>query len=1263
MKLAKFIGLLLLLPIRIEADEAVLARLSFWMPPERVGEFEAIYEAQLAPILAQRDLVASSERGRITADGVYSRLFALDHPAEMAAKDSALQEDPAWQQALAALARVWGTAGADSLLQYRFSFYAVPATFGKTVAAGPGQTVRSGAGLRQGVWQTYSIGDGFASSSVWDIHQDRAGELWFATQQGIIRYDGASFTNFTGRDGLGAVGTDSFFRDIIVFSILEDRQEHLWFGTYGGGVSHYDGHSFTTYTARDGLAHDNVTSIVEDRQGHLWFGSSSWSPGGGVSRWDGEAFTTFTTADGLASDNVTSILEDRRGHLWFGTYGGGVSHWDGEAFTTFTTRDGLADDKVASVLEDRRGHLWFGTYGGGVSRWDGATFTTFDTRDGLNHLVVMSLFESSGGDLWFGTYGGGVSRWDGEAFTTFDTRDGLGHNRVVSIFEDRTGNLWFGTDGGGLSRYNGRSFAIFTTEDGLVHDQVFSMLEDSQGGLWFGTYGGGVSRYDGETFHTIKPFDAEAYNLIVSMQEHRPEQIWIRAEEDSIARYDHGENRLVKFAVEDRSERRLMPLADLDDYLWFDVGLVFRREGDRLIKDGFLAEHGLNDVGYIFKDGKGGFWFGSAADGAAHYDGEHLTSFSLAEGLGHYWVVDIAEDRRGDIWFATRGGGVTRYDGERLETFTTQVGLAHDDVVAIAEDDRGHLWFGTWGGGVSQYDGFAFQNLFRRDGLVSNAVRTLLYDRNGNLWIGTDEGVVRYRPTRIAPNIQLTDVVTDRRLGSVENIRLPTSQDYIAFEFEGRSLTTHWNQMVYAYRLSGPDRGEEWLQTREMRVEYLDIPVGEYAFEVRAIDQDLNYSAPVRVGVTVHLPYDRLAWGGAWGLAVLLIVWQARRLVQRDRRLRESNDELRGEIHERERVELERERLDEQLERLRYLERLRSALEGLPSKDEAIGRVGDALLVVLKAAPPGGVRVECDGRAWEFGLCGKPGQQCYEKPFGWGERERGGLAVFCGVALSETQERTLLDETAGLVARVLEAQELTAQLLQSARLVSLGQMAAGVAHELNQPLSAISTVAGDVDMRLGGGQEVEQGQLREMMRKILGMVDRMAGTIDHLRTFSRDMSEEPSVRFAINEVVHSSLQVIGTQLKNHGIEVALELVEGLPALNGQPQQVEQVLLNLLANARDALDEKGGDKRISIRTRLGDEGVVVEVEDFGAGIEAEDLPRIFEPFFTTKDVDKGMGLGLAISYAIVRNHDGQIVCVSRPGEGTVFRVVLPSGEED
>ena len=200
------------------------------------------------------------------------------------------------------------------------------------------------------------------------------------------------------------------------------------------------------------------------------------------------------------------------------------------------------------------------------------------------------------------------------------------------------------------------------------------------------------------------------------------------------------------------------------------------------------------------------------------------------------------------------------------------------------------------------------------------------------------------------------------------------------------------------------------------------------------------------------------------------------------------------------------------------------------------------------------------------------------------------------------------------------------------------------------------------------GLPLETDELREMMEGVRDVVDRMAGTVDHLRVFSRDVSEEPRQAMNVNEVIESSRKMMGTQLENHGVDLSLDLSDALPKVWGHPHPLEQVVLNLLSNARDTVDDRaemegmGYNKRVWIRTRIENDAVVIEVEDNGVGMDEATRQRLFEPFFTTKDADRGTGLGLSIIYAIIRNHDGEIAVESKEGVGTMFRVMLPVLDE-
>jgi signal transduction histidine kinase len=464
--------------------------------------------------------------------------------------------------------------------------------------------------------------------------------------------------------------------------------------------------------------------------------------------------------------------------------------------------------------------------------------------------------------------------------------------------------------------------------------------------------------------------------------------------------------------------------------------------------------------------------------------------------------------------------------------------------------------------------------------------------------------------------------------------------------------------LLVRQRWRARDRGEPAAHAIGVASATIVLPIASAIVE-------MTLAAFGSVGITLF-PIGITAGGVTVGAALLRDAVDERkwRLA-----LERTNRALRAEIAERQRVETERARLDAQLDRLNYLDRLRTALSQARSADEIVQVAGRTLLEALPG--PASLATRHDGRLWRFGAAGVEGRAEYARPLVYGGRERGRFSLFSPVVLREAQERVLADETAGQIALALEARELEAQLVQSARLVALGQMAAAVAHELKQPLSAISTTATDVYLRLVDGVGLTREELSAMMRDVRGFTERMAEIIDHLRIFSRDTADEPDVLFSVNDVVRSGVKLLNAQLVNHDIALLLELSEDLPPVSGHPRQIEQVFLNLLANARDAVDEKpagaaavGAEKRVTVRTTRVLDGipwVAVEVEDSGVGMHEATVARVFEPFFTTKPADRGTGLGLAIAYALVRNHEGRLSCESEAGEGTVFRVALPAVE--
>lgn len=296
---------------------------------------------------------------------------------------------------------------------------------------------------------------------------------------------------------------------------LQDKAGQLWFGTTGEGIYRYDGKFFTQYTVKDGLSSNTVWSVLEDRTGNIWFGTND-----GVCRYDGKEITRIPIplikginfnpnslpTNTLPSKNeVWSIMQDKSGKLWFATTDG-VFCYNGKSYTRFLADDSILNNsdlkinKVEYILEDKAGNLWFGGRGNaGVFRFDGRSLTSFKP-DGEDW--AWPVLEDKNGNIWFSNWSGAF-RYDGKSVINFTKKEGLCSNgNITRIIEDKGGNIWFGSDSenGGICRYDGRSFMHFTTKNGLTTNAVWTILEDKSGNIWVGTRNNGLCRYDGKTF-------------------------------------------------------------------------------------------------------------------------------------------------------------------------------------------------------------------------------------------------------------------------------------------------------------------------------------------------------------------------------------------------------------------------------------------------------------------------------------------------------------------------------------------------------------------------------------------------------------------------------------------------------------------------------------------------------------------------------------------------------------------------------------------
>jgi ligand-binding sensor domain-containing protein len=312
--------------------------------------------------------------------------------------------------------------------------------------------------------------------------QDQAGNLWFGTTgEGVYRYDGKKFTQFTTKDGLNSN---------IVWVILEDKTGNIWIGT-NQGLCRYDGKKITSMAAgttknvftnvENTATKNEVFSILQDKNGILWFGTSE-----GIYTYNGTIFTPFLAnkniinTDKLTLQSIQCMLQDKYGNIWFGSGPmafEGLAQYDGTTLSSFKITENSwgstatkNENWLRNIVQDKTGTLYFVTRHYGVYTYDGKTFTPFASPPNAIKQGLNNIFFDRAGNIWYAyDYGGkiddekgGLWRYDGKAFTKFTQESGLRNFAVWTILEDKMGNIWVGTRNTQLYRYDGKTFTCFS---------------------------------------------------------------------------------------------------------------------------------------------------------------------------------------------------------------------------------------------------------------------------------------------------------------------------------------------------------------------------------------------------------------------------------------------------------------------------------------------------------------------------------------------------------------------------------------------------------------------------------------------------------------------------------------------------------------------------------------------------------------------------------------------------------------------------------
>jgi ligand-binding sensor domain-containing protein/AAA+ ATPase superfamily predicted ATPase len=724
------------------------------------------------------------------------------------------------------------------------------------------------------------------SKNVLSVFQDSEGWMWFGTDKGIARFNGAEFksSSVAGSSLEQLAGEE-------VRSIAEDRNGTIWLVT-SRGLRRVSKTGEDAGPSFDGL---DARQVLVDSAGVVWVAGAN-----GVSRFDGRGLIPFAHSRDLPSQDVRALAEDKEGALWIAT-ANGVAIRDAEKLVSFQQwresrgarnrpEDQVSVDDARSIFADDAGRVWLATGRelllidkGGVQR---PAIEAMRSVSGSRGGSVRAIGADLSGRVWFAVEGGGTIVFD-PARRESQRVNFLDRDNVGAIFTTRDGNVWFATDNGVISS-DFYSFVGFTTSRGLADNDVqqvvvapgFPGARGRSSSLWFLTLGG-VSRLEGERIVAVEGFRTGISVRAVSFDNHgsawfATDQGGLRWTGETLTQFNEGSG-----------------LAS-NNLQWVSAvaggsAIVFATSrGASVFRDGSL--HSIEvlagyDVRHVFEDSDGRLWFatgrGVVALDAAGSGGDLI---DISRGLGDNdvrWILRY-NDR---LLLATRAG-IQSYNGTTFTTFDPE------PANTMFVDSDGYLWAGTDEGRVKKFlelSGHVVSTIYAGEAhaLTGNRINSISQDPDGRIWIASNKGAIRHIPVMIAPRAQISLEVDGRaqEISETNSYNVSYGRHRLTFHF---SAASPGGQSRYVYRINSEDGERPWeilpmQQGAERDVSRMDLDEGTHTFELIALNRDLyGVKEPAAtLSVRVGSPFWKTWWFYALTIAVIGLVLGAAFLVRR----------------------------------------------------------------------------------------------------------------------------------------------------------------------------------------------------------------------------------------------------------------------------------------------------------------------------------------------------------------------------------------------
>jgi PAS domain S-box-containing protein len=1117
----------------------------------------------------------------------------------------------------------------------------------------------------------WKIRDGFAKGSILSIAQTPDGYLWLGTAFGLYRFDGV-------RNVLWQPPPDQQLLSSTITSLVASRDGTLWIGTRNG-LSSWKNGKLTQHAELAGLA---IRALVEDHEGSIWVGTngSPGPPDGKLCEIRNGSVRCHPEMGGVTR-GIFGLHEDDKGNLWVGLESG-VWRWKpGPA--EFYAVPGLSNGRMQGMADSEDGSDLIAATGAVMRLADGKAEAAYQFPTARRGFRYLRMLRDRDGGLWVGPAGRGIVHIHQGRTDIFSESDGLSGDDIYDLFEDREGNIWVGTING-LDRFHELPVVTYSKKQGLSDIPWGGMLAARDGSIWSATLNGLNHLSHGQVTVYRQHRTARGQEVVGSGL---PDEGVGSLFHDSRGRIWVSTLTGIGYLENDRFIRAGLPgglvesiTEDTSGNLWIanrELGLL-RLSQDHVFPPLPWTTFGHKDPALVLAPDHlhGGLWLGFSRGGIVWFrDGQIRSSYSATDGLGKGAVNQLRFDSEGALWIAT-DGGISRLKDGHIATSTSKNGFPCD-AVQWTEDDAQSVWLMMPCGLVR----VARADLDTRTGAVDKphgTIRTTVFDNSdglrtlavvgdytprvgksadGKLWFSVPDGISVVDPHRmpfnkLPPPVHIEKVIADRKdyrnnlsEDATSNPRLPPLVRELEIDYTALSLVAP-EKVSFRYQLEGWDRDWQDAGTRR-QVFYSNLPPRHYTFRVKACNNSGVWNeAGTSVDFSIAPAYYQTYWFRLSCLAAFIgLLWALHR----------------WRIHQLQRQE----------------KRLRDVVETIPAMTFTGLADGSCTFVNRRWIEYTGLSVEeTSGIGWQRAIhqedlashsekwrISVATGQVFEDEARFRRAADGEYRWFLvrGVPLRDRYRRivkwygtlTDIEDRKRAEGEREKLHQLEDDLAHINRVSMLGEMAASLAHEIKQPIAAAMTSANSCIEWLAH-EPPNLDRARAAAAKVDTYGNRAAEIIDHIRSLYRK-SPPQSELIDANEIVHEIFTLLQGEAIRYSIAMRPELADELPKINANRVQLQQVFMNLMLNAIEAMRDEGGELTVKSQRRNGQ--LLFSVSDTGPGLPTESVDRIFSAFFTTKP--QGSGMGLAISRTIVESHGGRLWATANDVRGATFHFTLPT----